>query len=171
MSNLVYHGTVYNFNLPSLSKCKDRKDFGKGFYLSEDINHARSVAERGYVTNGFIGTRYIYSYRIDISEMRRVGLKIHQFNSANYSWLDFIIKNRNMLDVENYDVVIGPTADKKVQVILSNLYKTYGMNLTNEEKNKIIQSLNVSRYGKQYCFKTQRALNYLNSHFCERRIF
>lgn len=171
MANLIYHGTVYNFDLPLLSKCKDRKDFGKGFYLSEDLGHARSIATKGYSLRGFTGEKYIYSYKIDVAKMRKLGINIHQFNSANYAWLEFIIKNRNMLDVEEYDVIIGPTADKSAQKSVADFYKLYGMGASNKEKDKLLQDLNITKYSKQYCFRTQKALDYLNAHFIERRSF
>lgn len=171
MANLIYHGTVYNFDLPSLSKCKDRKDFGRGFYLAEDIWHARSVATKGYITKGYNGKKYIYSYKIDVREMREIGLNVHIFKSVNYAWLDYIIKNRNMLNVENYDVVVGPTADRTAQESVVQFYTQYGLSATNLEKDRLIKGLKAENYSKQYCFKTQKAIDYLNNHFCERRSF
>lgn len=53
MGNIIYHGTIYNFKEPSLFKCKDRKDFGKGFYLAIDISHARDIATKNYALHGY----------------------------------------------------------------------------------------------------------------------
>lgn len=171
MADLVYHGTIYDFDIPVLSKCKDRKDFGKGFYLAENIEHARSVAAKGYALSGYTGVKYIYSYKIDVAEMRRLDISVHQFDSANYAWLDFVIKNRNLLSADLYDVIIGPTADKSAQEDITDFYKKYGFNATKEEKDRLLKNLNLTKYGKQYCFRTEQALEYLNAHFCERRSF
>lgn len=171
MAVLVFHGTVYNFDVPLLSRCKDYKDFGKGFYLADDLEHARSVARKGYLLNPYNSEKYVYSYRIDLSEMDKLGLKIHIFRGADYSWLEFVMRNRNMLDVENYDVIIGPTADKDAQKDIESFYRKYGWNASEQAKDMLLMKLKTDIYGKQYCFRTEDAINYLNKHFCERRSF
>ena len=36
MSDLIlYHGTTADFSVVDLKHCKDKKDFGKGFYLTD----------------------------------------------------------------------------------------------------------------------------------------
>jgi hypothetical protein len=167
----VYHGTIYNFDLPSLSKCKIRKDFGRGFYLADDISHAKGIAEKGYFSNPNNTQKFIYAYKISIQEMRDIGLNIHEFNSTNYAWLDFVLRNRCLLTVENYDVVIGPTADKNAQDDIEEFYKQFGLNANNHQKDILLNRLNTTKYGKQYCFKTDRAIKYLNENFIGRRSF
>lgn len=171
MTNMIFHGTVYDFDIPALSKCKDKKDFGKGFYLAENIEHARSIAQKAYLTKSYIKNKFIYSYKIDIAEMRKLGLKVHVFNEPNYAWLDFVIKNRKLLDVEEYDVIIGATADRSAQTDIEAFYKIHGLNATNVEKDRLLKNLQIKNYGRQYCFRTQRAIDYLNTHFVERRTF
>ncbi len=166
---LIYHGTIYRFDTPSLYKCKDRKDFGKGFYLAEDLEHAKSIARNNYAVR-HVGSKYIYSYKIDIEEMRKSGIKIHEFKSPSYEWIDYVIKSRSLVKTEEFDVIIGPTADKSAQVIIEKFYNRWGLEAENIEKDRLLKELNATYYGKQYCFKTQRSINYLNMHFCERRV-
>ena len=46
MSDLIlYHGTTADFSVVDLKHCKDKKDFGKGFYTTTDINQAVNLAE------------------------------------------------------------------------------------------------------------------------------
>lgn len=63
MGNIIYHGTIYNFKEPSLFKCKDRKDFGKGFYLAIEISHARDIATKNYALHGYKGKNNINTWR------------------------------------------------------------------------------------------------------------
>ncbi|MDR1097118.1 MAG: DUF3990 domain-containing protein, partial [Tannerella sp.] len=41
----LYHGSNCNFTTVDLSKSKDRRDFGRGFYLTALQNQARDWAE------------------------------------------------------------------------------------------------------------------------------
>lgn len=43
---ILYHGTNISFSEIDLSKGKVAKDFGVGFYLTDDQNVARRQAER-----------------------------------------------------------------------------------------------------------------------------
>ncbi len=40
----VYHGSYTHIDTIDLSKCKPRKDFGRGFYLTKFRHHAESWA-------------------------------------------------------------------------------------------------------------------------------
>lgn len=41
---ILYHGTYTNFNIIDLSKSNKGKDFGKGFYLSDNYEQAHQLA-------------------------------------------------------------------------------------------------------------------------------
>jgi hypothetical protein len=41
----LYHGSNCDFSIIDLSKSKDRRDFGKGFYLTTHKNQAEDWAE------------------------------------------------------------------------------------------------------------------------------
>lgn len=43
---ILYHGTIADFNIVNLRYAKDKKDFGKGFYLTSDINQACTWAKK-----------------------------------------------------------------------------------------------------------------------------
>lgn len=169
MVKLLFHGTIYNFSVPDLSKCRDRKDFGRGFYLAEDINQSRAIANKAYIYGGSGVQKFIYSYSIDISKMRKLEFNIHEFREANVAWLDYIISNRMLLSQDDYDIVIGPTADANTQIEVAKFYDKYGMTADIRIKQMFIQKIKPSVYGRQYCFKTQRAVDYLNDNFVERR--
>jgi len=42
----VYHGTTSLIDVIDVSKGKPNKDFGRGFYVTQDLNHAMSLALR-----------------------------------------------------------------------------------------------------------------------------
>lgn len=46
MSDLIlYHGTIAEFSVVDLKHCKDKKDFGKGFYTTTDAHQAITLAK------------------------------------------------------------------------------------------------------------------------------
>jgi hypothetical protein len=48
MGNIVtlFHGTIHEFDSIDVTKGKGYKDFGRGFYTSQDIHHAERLASR-----------------------------------------------------------------------------------------------------------------------------
>ncbi|MBR2091608.1 MAG: DUF3990 domain-containing protein, partial [Fibrobacter sp.] len=42
---VLYHGSYCAVHEPDLAKCAKYKDFGQGFYLTTDIEQARSFAK------------------------------------------------------------------------------------------------------------------------------
>lgn len=48
----LYHGSDVDIDIIDISLCTPFKDFGQGFYLSEDKAHAQRVAERRAAFSG-----------------------------------------------------------------------------------------------------------------------
>lgn len=171
MSRIIYHGTIACFTEPSLYFCKERKDFGRGFYLSDNINQSKGIADKQLMMHSANNSKFIYSYRIDINDMRSK-IDVHEFRDASIAWIDYVIKNRCKINnIDKYDVVIGPTADRNAYMIIDEFYERYGDNASDFLKNELIKNIDCHRYGIQYCFKTDKALKYLCKHFLERRSY
>jgi hypothetical protein len=106
----IYHGTNCDFTDIDLSHCKDKRDFGKGFYTTILEEQARQWAEfkcRQYNTD----TAYLYEYEINDYS----GLNVKRFDAYTLDWLEFIKENRMKGSIQhNFDIVIGPVADDKV---------------------------------------------------------
>lgn len=173
----LFHGSYTSVEVISLDKCTRGKDFGKGFYLTSDLDQAKNFiktslkkAQRmGYApmsqNHGFVS-----SYRVNLDE----GVKIHVFDRADKEWLWFISQNRRMhlaellqdkVDPSIYssDIIVGKIAnDTTNPVITAYLNGLYGDILSSEAIDFAIKQLMPEHLVDQYCFLTDRAIGCLD---------
>ena len=70
----LYHGTNQkSFDKILLSKSKDNKDFGKGFYLTDDKQQALELAK--YRTNLLGGEPLVITYEFNLQDALDAGLQ------------------------------------------------------------------------------------------------
>jgi hypothetical protein len=111
----LYHGSNCNFSVVDLSKAKDKRDFGKGFYLTTLQNQAKDWAEVLFARFGGDGV-FVYEFEFEIKE----DLIIKQFNNVSEDWLIFVRDNRIKGGVQhNFDVVRGAVANDKTNRTLA----------------------------------------------------
>ncbi|MDE5848292.1 MAG: DUF3990 domain-containing protein [Muribaculaceae bacterium] len=108
----LYHGSNCRIDVIDLAKSKPFKDFGKGFYLSDNEAQAMDMANFKSLISG--GNPVVTGFEFDAMGLDSSRLKIKRFESYSDEWLDFIIANREGYNVEKYDFVYGPIADDKV---------------------------------------------------------
>lgn len=178
MSDLIlYHGTIAEFSVVDLKHCKDKKDFGKGFYTTTDVHQAITLAKTmrqwEFIRGNAYARAYVYSFKIDKQMLKM--LRTHTFQSANISWVDYIIKNRystphNSGGAVDFDVVIGKVADANTNRLINEFREAYGDKATNEQKEQLIRRLRPENLTDQYCFKSTRSLKLLNACMQRREI-
>lgn len=107
MSKLtLYHGSNRLFDAVDLSCAKDKRDFGKGFYLTFRREHAEQWACAMRARYG--GEPYVYEFELDLSEE----LAVKTLDGLSEEWLELIKKGRIEGGVpHSYDAVIGPLTD------------------------------------------------------------
>lgn len=154
----LYHGSNVRVEKPDLKKSKPYKDFGQGFYLSDDKQQAWDLAY-SKVEQLKYGEATVSTYLFDDSVMHSKELKIKIFNDYSEEWAKFILINRDKSlpqPSHNYDIVYGPIADDGVTY---QLRRFWGGVISIE---KLIEEL---KYAKgitfQYFFGTENALNIL----------
>ena len=157
-SKILYHGSATLFDKIDVTKGRPRKDFGKGFYLSESKTQALKVMRKkfeeararrpGGSRDGL--TKVLYSVEIDQSAL--ADLKVKQFASADIEWFEFVLKCRKSERMtHDYDVVIGPTADDDTMLVIKSLYDNfYGDWWTKAAKKKALEALHPERLGVQW---------------------
>lgn len=165
--NYKYHGTDAYFEYIDLGRCKVEKDFGQGFYLADNYNSSYRWAKKRAASHSDWNRRkgYIYTYEITEGYLKSKGLNVHRFNGTSYEWLDFVASNRTIDDFHHdFDVVIGPIADAAAVEIIDSYVKG-GEGDPNDPmtKNRVISKLQLTNYGIQYCFCTQKAINAIQS--------
>jgi hypothetical protein len=155
----VYHGSPILFDEILIDSGKNARDFGQGFYLSDDRTHALSAGKKKARLLG-LDKVYLYTYELPVDWTSNI--KRHVFREANMSWLNYIIANRRMKQVEFYDVVYGPTADARTEDLI-RLYLNgyYGKVGSSSAVASVIQNLKVSRFARQVCIKSNEAKQYI----------
>jgi hypothetical protein len=63
---ILYHGSNVEFSTIDLSKSKDKRDFGRGFYMTTLKPQAESWAVRMYNRYGRTGS-YVYEFELIIT--------------------------------------------------------------------------------------------------------
>jgi len=148
---ILYHGSNHNFDNIDLSKSKDKRDFGKGFYTTTLREQAEDWAE-------ILFDRY-KGDGIFISEMELNlfgDLSIKNYDGLSEEWLLMIQKNRTLGGIQyNFDIVQGPVAnDKNARTIALYIAKIINAN-------EAIERLQYNQINDQVSLHTPVALSHL----------
>lgn len=153
---ILFHGTNIEFSKIDLLKSKPNKDFGQGFYLSDNYEQAFDMAKTK-VDQLESGQPVVLKYQIDESKMD--GLRVLRFENYCEDWAKFILLNRNNSSrepVHDYDIVIGPIANDRIGVQLWK-YETHSIDLKTLVHNlQYMKGVTI-----QYFFGTERAISLL----------
>ena len=153
----LYHGSTVNIEQIDLEKSRPNKDFGRGFYLSDDEQQAWRMGEFKALTDG--GEPVMNTYLFNEEELTSGNLRTLSFSAYTKEWAEFIFLNRNNKSnapAHNYDIVYGPIANDRVGVQIGK-YEAGDISLE--------QFLENLKYMKgitfQYFFGTERAISKL----------
>jgi len=153
---ILYHGSNIEFDKIDLLKSKPNKDFGRGFYLSDNYDQALEMAKTK-VDQLEWGSPVVMSFGFD--EAALAMLRTLRFENYSEEWAKFILLNRNNASVtaaHNYDIVIGPIANDTVGAQLWR-YETKSIDLPTLVKNlQYMKGLTI-----QYFFGTETAIQTL----------
>lgn len=111
----LYHGSNVEIKEIDLSFSKPNKDFGKGFYLSNNFEQAYNIAI--FKSTFFRGIPLVTKFEFDENLLKNGNLKVLSFSEYSKEWADFVFKNRNQENQDfshNYDIVTGPIANDRV---------------------------------------------------------
>lgn len=168
MGNIIlYHGSAKAHIIPTYGLGEDRHDYGKGFYLTEDIE----LAKEWSVSSPTEENGWVHKYSLDMS-----GLSIFDFSEGNIlSWLAELMKHRNAsdsrryhilaekfilkygVDVDSYDVIKGWRANASFFYIAKAFVR-------DEIDVEILEELlSLGGLGIQYCLKSEKAFAALNA--------
>ena len=157
----LYHGTPDRIVTPKFGGGDDKHDYGRGFYLTENIELAKEWAVcRPNEKNG-----WVHKY-----ELETAGLKILDFQEKNvFAWLAELMKHRDAadskryrmlaskfidkygIDTETYDVIKGWRANASYFYIAKEFVRD------NIDVDILEELLSLGGLGIQYCIKTERA--------------
>lgn len=152
---ILFHGSKNElYGKPSIEYSENKKDFGKGFYLGENINQAASFIV-GYPSSSV----YIFDFN-------KENIKLKEFNVSE-EWMLLIAYFRGKLDeykdsktikellknLKDIDVIVAPIADNTMYTILDDFIQG---KITNQQ---CLNALSANRLGLQYVFLSDKVID------------
>lgn len=169
VNRVVYHGTAQPFENIDVTKGRDKKDFGKGFYMAVSKQQAigmmhkkyREIKARRPNLDQSQFAEKLYELEINTDYVRTLNIK--EFKTADAEWLDFILLCREKGGIpHNYDLIIGPTADDDTMLCLNSYWRGfYGDVGSAEAKKKLLGYLEPENLGIQYYVGKQQVADKL----------
>ncbi|MDR1112128.1 MAG: DUF3990 domain-containing protein [Deltaproteobacteria bacterium] len=167
----LYHGTVHDFDKIDLGQVRPYKDFGQGFYCSENRGQAVGIAMRNHkialakskTQQGHTRTPLMWLRTYEYPRVALDKLSVREFHVADKEWLQFVSENRRSARrIHDYDVVIGPTANDRtnasIQLYFSGAYGQAGTDRAMEILSEVLMPDNLP---PQTFFATERAARFL----------
>ena len=162
---ILYHGSPNKVVVPQFGFGEGKHDYGKGFYLTENIELAKEWAVcRPDETNG-----WVHKYELDTTD-----LKVLNFQEYNVlSWLAELMKHRDAsdsrrykvlsqkfiaeygIDTSEYDVIKGWRANASYFYIAKEFVRD------NIDIEILEELLSLGGLGIQYCIKSELAYSKL----------
>ena len=162
---ILYHGSPNKVVVPQFGFDEGKHDYGKGFYLTENIELAKEWAVcRPDETNG-----WVHKYELDTTD-----LKVLDFQEYNVlSWLAELMKHRDAsdsrrykvlskkfiaeygIDTSEYDVIKGWRANASYFYIAKEFVRD------NIDIEILEELLSLGGLGIQYCIKSELAYSKL----------
>lgn len=153
----LYHGSTVEIKEIDLSLSKPNKDFGRGFYLSNNFEQAYEMAT--YKAGLFGAEPYVTKFEFDENLLENGSLKVLSFPGYSREWADFVFKNRSQENqdcLHSYDIVTGPIANDRVGAQIRRLVEGDISFDTFLERLKYMKGVTF-----QYFFGTEKAIQTL----------
>ena len=150
---ILYHGSPDKEIKPAFGLGENRHDYGKGFYLTENIDLAKEWAVcRPDETNG-----WVHKYELDME-----GLKVLDFQKYSIlSWLAELMKHRDAADSKRYRMLSQKFIAK--YGIETSGYDVIKGFVRDEIDVEILEELLLlGGLGIQYCIKSELAYSRLS---------
>jgi len=153
---LLFHGSNTEVIVPQLIIKSRGLDFGPGFYLTSNREQAEDFSKKVARRNS---SRSMVVSVFEFMGAPHSDLNMLYFHQPSVEWLDFTRQNRLLMySGDLYDIVVGPVANDDVYPTMQ-LYWIYWTGAISAEV--AIAQLKVKPLYDQYCFLTEKGLNYL----------
>jgi hypothetical protein len=166
----LYHGSCRTFDRIDVAKGKPFKDFGSGFYTSEDRKHAERLALRNRAIEISRFSRrniradvqaWLYTYEFNLEGI--AALNVKNFPAADREWMRFVVQNRTgNKRLHDYDLVSSPTANDNTSNAIQLFFAgAYGDITTDRAIDMLITNIEPDNLPYQYYFGTEKAVRLL----------
>lgn len=156
---ILYHGSYVDIKEIDFSMSFPNKDFGKGFYLSDDYEQAFQIAKFKSEALDVQPVVNVYEFDEEILSHPEL-LSVKVFKEYSEDWADFVLRNRtsdNGESIHNFDIVYGPIANDRVGLQIRKLIEH---DITFERFIENLKYMKGITY--QYFFGTKKSLDYLH---------
>ena len=160
----LYHGSTMTVRKPTARRCREKTDFGKGFYTTTSPEQAEKWAR---IKKNRAGAKkearaVVSVFEFDDSMLNNSQYKTMHFDGATAEWLDFVVANRRG-GSHNFDMIMEPVANDKLYATIS-LYEngTLGVNAAIEQLNTHTLFDQLSFHNESAC----RLLTFVESYEC-----
>lgn len=162
---ILYHGSPNKVVVPQFGFGEGKHDYGKGFYLTENIELAKEWAVcRPVETNG-----WVHKYELETDDLKILDFQEHDI----LSWLAELMKHRDAsdsrrykvlskkfiaeygIDTSEYDVIKGWRANASYFYIAKEFVRD------NIDIEILEELLSLGGLGIQYCIKSELAYSKL----------
>lgn len=160
----LYHGSNTKIESINLAMCRPYKDFGTGFYLTDNKEQAERMAVRVSKIYGGVPQLNVFEIQNDFKDLPDINIKDFGEQTTE-EWAKFVMNNRNksFADVSDilcnrdnkYDIVIGPVADDNMAL----LFRQYENEMIEFET--LLRGLIYKKTSSQYSFHTEKAIKLL----------
>ncbi len=174
---LLYHGSYAPVERIDLDRCQPGKDFGKGFYLTTDLQQAKGFIPSSLRKARALGAADASQRHGYVSAFRYKALEpapsFYSLPDTDRQWLWFVALNRRRSLAEKLENRIAPELlsaevvaskianDTTNPVITTYLNGLYGPVEDDLSAQTAIRLLLPDRLKDQYCFLTENALAHL----------
>ena len=162
---ILFHGTPSETVVPAYGLGNDKHDYGKGFYLTEDVELAKEWAVcRPDKNNGWVHKLTLESDGLQILDFQQLNelawlaeLMKHReaSDSKRYRMLAAKFIDRYGVDTEGFDVIKGWRANASYFYIAKEFVRD------NVDVDILEDLLSLGGLGVQYCLKTPKAYEHL----------
>lgn len=169
LETTLYHGTISEISFVDVNVGRDRKDFGRGFYMAVTRQQAigmmhkkyREAVRRNRNKDKMQFQENLYEIHLDEEVLKQANIKI--FENADMEWLDFVLMCREKGGLPHeYDLVVGATADDDTALCLKAYEEgLYGKKGSYHAKQILLRNLEVENLGVQYFIGSQKMADIL----------
>lgn len=162
---ILFHGTSNKVVIPTFGLGDEKHDYGKGFYLTDNLELAKEWAV--CIPNDTNG--WIHKYELDTD-----GLKILDFQENNVlAWLAELMKHRDAAESKRYRMLAGKFIEKYgIDTSEYDVIKGWRANASyfyiakefvrdNIDMDILEELLSLGGLGIQYCIKSELAYSKL----------
>lgn len=161
----LYHGSPNKIVIPQYGFGDDKHDYGKGFYLTENID----LAKEWSVCKPENNNGWVHKYELDTAELKILDLQKYGI----LTWLAELMKHRDAddskryrvlskefiskygIDTSEYDVIKGWRANASYFYIAKEFVRD------NVDMDILEELLSLGGLGIQYCIKSKNAYSKL----------